>query len=299
MKPYIENLPLFGQGKVRDTFIIPKHEDLLLMVATDRLSTHNIVHNSLIPGKGMILNALSIFWTKAVLGDIPTHLVAYGKNIYRYLPGKITDYPEDLHLRAVVVKKLSILPYEFIWRARMAGSLYDIYSKGIKNPYGLEFHRPLQKMSLFETPVFTPTDKSETDDPRVALEVRLEHPEATNLTRRVYNRGRNYALKRGIDIIDFKGEVGKDKKGKFYIADEILTGDCCRFVSLSSIKLGEDPEWMDKEPFRIYAKEAWGEGKKVPLDFPPEIVLEGVARYITLFEVILEKSLGAFQKKLG
>ncbi len=299
MKSYLYGLDLFGQGKVRDTFTIPHFPDLLFIVATDRLSTHNIVHRSLVPGKGMVLNALSIFWAENVLKDIPNHLVVYGMKIYDYLPGERGDYPEDLHLRAVIVKKLDMIPYEFIWRGRLAGSLYgSFYSKEIKNPYEVFIAKGLDKMSLFEPPVFTPTDKSETDDPVSGIKVSNKHPEAVSFTQDVYSEGKKYALERGIEIIDFKAEVGRDREGKLYLADEWLTPDCCRFVRASAIKVGENPKWMDKELFRVYAVNVWDGGEKYPLDFSPNIVAEGTERYRTIFEILAEQSLETFQKKV-
>ena len=296
MEHYVRTLPLFSQGKVRDTFSIPGHDSLLLMVATDRLSTHNIVHRSLIPGKGMILNALSIFWVKEILRYYPTHLMTYGKKIYDYLPVGVS-YPEDLHQRAVIVKKLEIIPIEFIWRCRMIGSLYDnFYSKGKENPYGLFLPLNMRKMDCFNVPIFTPTEKSETDDAVLSSEERMNFSRAVHLTRKVYEAGRMYALKKGVDIIDYKGEVGKNGKGKHYIADEILTPDCCRFVLGSDIKIGDDPKWMDKELFRIHARKVWGTGKKEPIDFPSNVIDKGLERYKNLFEVITGGSLEAFQK---
>ena len=84
--PYVESLELAHQGKVRDTNIIPIHNKLALIVATDAVSTHNKIHKSLVSNKGYALTALSIFFALKVLPTtIPTHIVAFGKKIYDYL----------------------------------------------------------------------------------------------------------------------------------------------------------------------------------------------------------------------
>lgn len=155
----IPELKPVHQGKVRDTFQVPDRPELLLVVATDRISTHNVVHKSVIPGKGTFLTQMTIFWMTEILG-VPNHLIAWGKDIYKYIPIDI-DLPEGIHERAVIVKKLEMIPIEFIFRDFMAGSLWNDYRYGRPNPYGLEIPGGLQLMSRFQGTVFTPTDKSE------------------------------------------------------------------------------------------------------------------------------------------
>ena len=298
-QPYVAGLPLFNQGKVRDTFKIPGHPNYLLVVATDAISTHNVSHLSLVPGKGQILTALSLFWLNTTLPGTPTHIVGSGMEIFNWLPQNIA-YPADLHLRAVVVKKLHMLGYEFIYRARMAGSLWKSYQAGEPNPYGLTLPEGLQLMSEFEHPIFTPTEKSETDDPISSLLVEVTVPRRVHdLTRSVYHYGRAYALSKGIDIIDCKEEVGMDKQGFVYLADEWLNGDCCRFVRVEDIQVGIEPPWADKEIFRQAAVKQWG-GKKSgpPLEFSPEVIEKGIGAYHSVFEQLTDRSLSQFQKEM-
>ena len=148
--PAVTGLECVHQGKVRDTFAIPDHPGLLLVVATDRVSTHNVVHESAISHKGEALTALTVFWMAEQFVAINTHLIAWGRNIYNYLPAVAGDYPADLHLRAIVVEKLEMFPVEFIFRSRMAGSLWkDYYKKKLPNPYGLTLSTGLQLMAPF------------------------------------------------------------------------------------------------------------------------------------------------------
>ena len=298
-RPYISewSLECIHQGKVRDTFALPRHPNLLLVVTTDRISTHNIVHESTIRGKGYSLNQMVIFWMTRGLEGIPNHLIAFGDRIYDYLPSG--RYPVDLRERAIVVRKLDMLPVEFIFRSHMAGSLYkDYHSKGIPNPYGLDFPTGLKLMSPFERTIFTPTDKSETDEPLNAEKTMRRYETAYRLALRAYETGRKFALRFGIEIIDGKFEVGSDSNGNLMLADECLTPDSCRFVEEGRITIGEDPEWMDKQYVREMAERVWGNRTRTPLLIRPEIMLETSARYERIARILTGQSVDDFLKSL-
>lgn len=298
----LPNLDLLHQGKVCDTYFLPGYTNLRLPVRTDRVSTHNFLHKSLIQDKGSILTALSIFWMdilKRELG-LKTHIVAYGKNIYDYLPGNPADYPADLHLRAVVAENLQMIPIEFIFRRRMVGSLWsEYYSKGLPNPYGIQLPNDLKLMSEFSKTIFTPTDKSATDEPLLTRDVCSEHGNVVRFMENVYNLGRKHALSKGVDIADGKGEVGSDLRGRIVLADEWLTPDCCRFVDADSIEIGQEPLWLDKEFLRQEAVRIWAGGKKHPLQFSSEICAQTTARYHEILERLTDKSLSDLQNSLG
>ncbi len=299
-RPYISeySLECIHQGKVRDTFALPRYPNLLLVVTTDRISTHNIVHESTIRGKGYALNQMVIFWmTQELLRNIPNHLVAFGDKINHFLP--TGRYPVDLRERAIVVEKLNILPVEFIFRNRMAGSLWkDFYSKGIPDPYGLNLPTGLKLMSPFEETIFTPTDKSETDEPLNAKETMRRYEQAYQLALQAYEMGRAFALERGIEIIDGKFEVGSDANGNLMLADECLTPDSCRFVRKGRITTGEDPEWMDKQYVRETAERQWGDRKKTPLLIPPKVMRETLARYKKIAKMLTGQSVDDFLRSL-
>lgn len=293
-EPAVPGLPCLHQGKVRDTFAIPGYPELLLTVATDRVSTHNIVHQSVIPNKGQALTALTVFWMKEHLSGIMTHLVAYGNGIWDYLPR--LPIPDDLALRALVIRRLDMVPVEFIFRSRMAGSLWkDFYQKGQVDPYGLDLPPGLQLMSPFEETMFTPTDKSETDDPLNEIETIRQHPRAYELALRAYEIGREFAEKSGIVIIDGKFEVGIDSTGQMVLGDECLTPDSCRFVRAGGIVVGQDPAWIDKQYLREEAERIWAGGKKSPIAFSSEIIQETALRYEQIVEALTGVSLQTFQ----
>lgn len=295
----IPGLDPIHQGKVRDTFATVDPE-VLLLVATDRISTHNVVHASLVPLKGQILTALTVFWTEVLCeDDIPHHILASGQDIYDFLPMTDQPYPEDLHLRAVAVRKLDMLPFELIFRGRMAGSLWsEYYSKGIPNPYGLELPSELELMSPFDSPIFTPTEKSETDDPVRASDIRQAYPAHVGMAEELYRRGIRYALSRGIEIIDTKIEVGIDQYGRVCVGDEILTLDSSRFVQSADIVIGKNPPWADKQIVRDEAELIWGGKKKgSPIAFSKDTIRQAQDMYLRVFHQLTGMSLGEFQQK--
>jgi len=296
--PPIPGLPFLHQGKVRETYGIDEYPDILLVVASDRVSTHNICHKSTIPLKGRALTAMTVFWMRDVFPDVPNHLIAYGRDIYDFLP-KSDLYPKDSCFRSIVVQKLDMIPVEFIFRNRMAGSLWkDFYSKGLPNPYGLILPGGLQLMSEFPEAIFTPTDKSETDDPIDSLETIARYPEACELTRTVYERAREIAARSGIDIIDGKFEVGVNQLGGFVLGDECLTSDACRLVEMSDIQVGKEPSWLDKQLVREVAERMWaGVPAKArwPLEFDPETINEATSRYLKVIQRLIGVSLEDYQ----
>ena len=294
--PYLDALPLTYQGKTRDTHDLGN--GLLLIVATDRLSTHNLVHLSTIPRKGEVLTALTVFWLTEILKDLPHHLVAYGSQIYDHLPSSRKDYPDDLALRAIVVRKLEIIPVEFIFRRYLTGSLYDkFYSKGIPNPYGAYLRPGLMKMYKFHGSIFTPTEKSDTDDPLVSAEVVEQYPEAYELAWEGFKQTRLWADLRDLQIIDGKWEIGVDNAGQHFIADEVATPDSSRYARNGNIVVGQDPPWLDKQLARDEAERVWGKGKKESLKFAPLIIHRLVDVYQQLFLELTGTKLHEFQRQ--
>ncbi len=293
-EPAVPGLECVHQGKVRDTFAIPGHPEFLLTVATDRVSTHNIVHESVIPKKGYALTALTVFWMREQLPGIMTHLVASGSRIWNYIPRQAS--PDDLLFRALVIRRLTMIPVEFIFRSRMAGSLWkDYYQKGLSNPYGLGLPSGLQLMSPFEHTVFTPTDKSETDDPLDAVATAERYPEAYRLALRTYETGLAFAARCGIEIIDGKFEVGIDSMGQVVLGDECLTPDSCRFVRADGLTVGQEPAWLDKQYLREEAEHVWASGKKSPIAFSPAVIEETTLRYEQIVEALTGVALETFQ----
>jgi len=270
-------LPHFHSGKVRETFGIPGYPDLLLVFVTDRISTHNVVHTSNIPHKGEVLTALTIFWLRDVFSDMAHHLVASGREIYQYLPNEmsgLSDVKDTLHRRAIIVRKLEMTKVEFIYRSYLvgAGSLYKAYCAD-QDPYGISLPSGLPIMHRFEKPIFTPTDKSETDDPIASDMVLNQFPDACDVSKSLFMRGSERFARHEIVLLDSKYEVGERT-----IADEVNTFDSSRLANTEEVELAiveeRDPAWLDKQIVRDEAEMQWKAiGKKgVPLCFSTEVV---------------------------
>lgn len=300
--PALTSLPLIRQGKTRDTFST-KSPDALLIVATQRLSTHNIVHLSEVPYKDQVLTALTIYWLTNVLAPagVKHHLIAHGGAIYDYLPKSFSHYPADLHHRAIVVKKLDMIPVEFIFRGYLVGSLYkDFHVKGLPNPYGIILDPDLPLMEPFDEPIFTPTDKSETDVPIDAENTEEKYPEATAVCYKTFLLVRDHLRKLGLELVDSKFEVGIcNNSGQpiVTIADEIATPDSSRFCDDAKIEIGKEPPWLDKQIARDEAERIWGKGKKTPLIFSPDIVSKLSGTYLDIFFRITGMNIEEFQKR--
>lgn len=284
-------LPVVHVGKVRVTLAIPEKPELLLVVVTNRISTHNVVHKSPIPRKGMVLTAMTIYWLRDVLSDFSSHLVASGREIYRYLPKELKQALPNLHHQAMVIQRLDMVPVEFILRRYLvgAGSLYREYQAG-RDPYGLQLPPDLPVMYRFGNPVFTPTDKSETDDPLMANDVGICHGREFNLVKLAFQQGEDHLAEKGICLLDSKFEVGRVRVGlsRAMIADEILTPDSSRFADLEQVREGADPPWLDKEFIRTEAIRLWGGEERVPLSFSSDVV----ARTAELYDHMLRRVTG-------
>lgn len=297
--PILENLPLAHKGKVRETYDLPGYPDLMLVVATDAISTHNVVHKNIIPYKGEVLTALTVHNIRLLeKAGFKTHLVASGKEIYGYPPGSPDEYPADLWKIGLIVNRLDMIPVEFIWRPRFAGSLEKLYAEGLPDPYELDLPDGLQLMDECHPPLFTPTAKSDTDPPLVARRVALDHPEAVNLTYDVTVLMAAHFKALGITLADTKYECGFDLGGNLVMGDEILTPDSSRFCMTKDVIIGKNPKWWDKQFVRDYAEKTWGNGPKVPLVLPDEVIRETSNLYLDITDKVCGCSLAEFQETM-
>lgn len=282
-------------GKVRETYAaLCGH---LLPVATNRISTHDKVHLTEIPFKGEVLTMLTVHWLTGVLSDLPHHLVAWGSEIYRYLPSEFDERYPELRYRALVVRQLDMVPVEFIYRRYLAGSLLKHYKKR-NDPYGLNLPPGLKEMHRFATFKFTPTTKSPDGDvPIRAAQVLRERDVEHALASCAFARLEEALAACGIAPIDFKAEVGW-WNGLCYLADEVGTPDSCRFVDLSEIIEGQTPQWRDKQLVRGYVEGTCGGGPKRSLKLPQDLVQETSNMYLGLLPQITGLTHEAWRKKM-
>jgi len=221
--PLLEGLTLLGRGKVRDTYELP--DGNILVVATDGISIFDFELNALVPMKGIILTAFTVYWCRFLeTYGIKTHLVAAGSQIDRYLPENLRNN-YDLQSRAIVAKRFEMAPVEFIVRGYITGSGLDAYNKcgavcGIALPEGLEDGDKLP------SPIDTPTTKAETghDVHLNAEEIRLQYPKQTELALKAFGLAQKFAKSRGLIFADTKFEFALDGT----LCDEALTPDSSR-----------------------------------------------------------------------
>ncbi len=292
MSKSINDLELFHSGKVRETYLIPGYPNLILVIATDRISTHNEKHLSEVPEKGSILTALTHYWMKKLEeAGISTHLVAYGYEVLKYV-----KIPTELLPQAIIVKKLEMIPLEFIYRSYLTGSLWSkFYSKGLVNPYGIILPAGLKLMSKFAENILTPTEKSATDDPTDTGSVISKHRKACILTNAVYKIGQEHLRSVGLEMVDSKFEVGFDSEDRICLGDECLTPDSSRFARPGDIVLGENPPWLDKQSVRDEVERVYPDGENVkPMTFSKEVLAQTKSNYHELFEMITGRSFHSY-----
>src|SRR5437588_4552369 len=203
-------------GKVREIY---DWDDRLLMVASDRISTYDVVHPTPIPRKGMVLTGLSVFWFDRT-GDIcPNHLVSY------------TDVPDEVKGRALLVERLEMFPVECVVRGYITGSGWKDYQR-TGAVCGIELPGGLQESQQLPEPIFTPATKAEIGDHDEnidfdrAAELLGDRPlleELRRLSIEIYARAAEHAATRGIILADTKFEFGRDRDGRSVVGDEVLT----------------------------------------------------------------------------
>lgn len=235
-------------GKVRDVYEISDRE--LVIITTDRISAFDVILKSIIPGKGAALNRISAHWFRNTQEIVPNHLISTELSD---MPTAFSEQSEQYENRVMLVKKLRMLPYEFIVRGYLFGSMWEEYQHtgafcGQKIDGG---YRLAEKLCQ---PVVTPSIKnSQGHDEYISLD-RLRSELGTELTDqicdiclRLYQKGCQMALQRGIIIADTKFEFGYDEAGTLILGDELFTPDSSRFWAVEHYKPGVSPESYDKQ----------------------------------------------------
>jgi len=270
----VTGLPLIHQGKVRDSFAID--DDLMLIVASDRLSAFDVVLPDPIPGKGEILTQLSNFWFDRTSRIIANHLVDI--RIEDVVKSPAVRYA--LRDRAVVVKRLKPLPIEAVARGFLIGSGWKDYQAtgkvcGVELPPGLLLAEKLARV------LFTPSSKAPAgehdqnityQDMENLIGVELA-AKVKNATIDLYRFGVGHGLQRGIIIADTKFEFGLDKDGELLVMDEMLTPDSSRFWPVDYYRPGKSPVSYDKQFVRDYLESIHWD-KKPPAPHLPDSVIE-------------------------
>ncbi len=275
----IRSLPLVYRGKVRDSYAVG--DDKLLIVTTDRLSAFDVVMRQPIPGKGMVLNAMSNFWFGLLGAIVPNHLT-------HIEPEDVVaaDEVDQVRGRAVVAMKLKPVPAEAVVRGYLIGSGWKDYMAtgsvcGIRLPAGLRMAEKLPQ------PIFTPATKAAlgTHDENIPFEqlaatVGAELAEQMRTAAlRLYVAAREYAETRGIIIADTKFEFGLDGEGTLRLMDEVLTADSSRYWPVAEYRVGVSPPSFDKQFVRDWLEaQPWNKAPPPP-ELPAEIIARTAAKY--------------------
>lgn len=271
-------------GKVRDLYELP--DGNLLIVARDTISAYDYVLDSPIPDKGRILTQLSLWWFEQLTDILPNHIVS------TELPA---EAPASWAGRALVVRRLKMVPVECVARGYLAGSGLKEYARS-RSICGVALPEGLLDGSRLPEPIFTPTTKAavgDHDEPMTYAEVEAAvTPEVAarlrELTLAVYRRGADLAAERGIIVADTKIELGWDAAGELVLGDEVLTPDSSRFWPQDGWEPGHAQPSFDKQFVRdwlVSPESGWDRASgEAPPPLPEKIVEQTHAKYVEAYE---------------
>jgi phosphoribosylaminoimidazole-succinocarboxamide synthase len=271
----------FYKGKVRDVYTI--NDDLLVMVASDRISAFDVVLPSAIPYKGQVLNQIAAKFLAATQDIIPNWVVS------------VPD------ATVTIGKKCETFPVEMVIRGYLAGHAWREYAAGRRVVCGVALPEGLKENDLLPEPIITPTTKAhEGHDEDISREAIIatglvseaDYIQLENYTRKLFARGTEMALAKGLLLVDTKYEFGKIAH-QIYLIDEIHTPDSSRYFYAEGYQerqiAGTEQKQLSKEFVRKWLIENGFQGKEgqaVP-EMTPAKVKEISDRYIELYEKII------------
>jgi phosphoribosylaminoimidazole-succinocarboxamide synthase len=275
--PALEHL---SSGKVRDIYAVG--EDRLLLVASDRISTYDVVHPTPIPDKGKVLTGLTAFWLERAGKLCPNHLIS------------LTDVPEEFRGRAMLVERLEMVPVECVVRGYITGSGWKDYQAS-GAVCGIELPAGLRESEQLPEPIFTPATKAEVGDhdenvdfDRAAEIIgdRALLEELRRLSIAVYELGAAHARERGIILADTKFEFGRRADGTIVLGDEVMTPDSSRFWPADGYEPGHGQPSFDKQYVRDWASgSGWDKTPPAPA-LPDDVVARTRELYVDAYERI-------------
>ena len=276
-----------SSGKVRDVYVPTAEgpwagQDVLLVVASDRISAYDHILSTPIPDKGRVLTALSAWWFEQLADVVPNHLVSL-------------DVPDQVAGRAMICRRLDMYPVECVARGYLTGSGLAEYQEN-RSVCGVPLPEGLTEASRLPEPIFTPAAKAELGehDENVTFE-RVTHmvgeTAATALrgtTLALYTRAAQVAGERGIILADTKFELGTDASGSLVLGDEVLTPDSSRFWPADAWEPGRVTPSFDKQYVRDWLTSpasGWDrDGDQEPPALPDDVVERTRARYLEAYE---------------
>ncbi len=286
----LADLSLLASGKVREIYDLG---DELLIVASDRISTYDVVHPTPIPDKGSVLTGLSTFWFERTTGIIPNHVVS------------VTDgVPEEARGRGMVVRKLTMLSVECVVRGYITGSGWKDYEATGKVS-GHTLPAGLKESDRLPEPLFTPSTKAEVGhDEAIDFEGAVALIGDRALAERVrdvsvalYDFAAEHASANGIILADTKFELGLDADGKLTIGDEMCTPDSSRFWPADQYEPGRGQPSFDKQYVRDWASSTgWDRNPPAP-PIPDDVVTRTREKYVEAYERITGEPFSAWVER--
>jgi phosphoribosylaminoimidazole-succinocarboxamide synthase len=290
MRPALTEYQHLASGKVRELYRVD--DEHLLLVASDRISAYDYVLDSMIPDKGRILTAMSVFFFGLV--DATNHLAG---------PPDDPRIPDEVLGRALVVRRVEMFAVECVARGYLTGSgLLDYQATG--KVCGIALPPGLVEASRFDTPLFTPATKAALGDhdENVSFARVIEMVGAVRAnqlrdrTLQIYVQAADHALRKGIIIADTKFEFGTDPDGNLILADEIFTPDSSRYWPAEDYRAGVVQSSFDKQFVRNWLtspESGWDRnGAQPPPPLPDHIIDATRDRYINAYERISGLSFG-------
>lgn len=268
-------------GKVRDCYI-QENEKRRILVTTDRQSAFDR-NLGLIPCKGQALNQLAVWWFDQTRDIVANHVI---------------DMPDP---NVMVCKNVKTFPIEMVIRGYMTGStstsVWTVYKNGEREYCGNRLPEGMKKNELFQEPIITPTTKSDEHDEQISPDeivaqgfaTKEQWKELERITRALFARGQQMALKGGLILVDTKYEFGVDEDGGIVLIDEIHTPDSSRFWVADTYEAqfaaGEEPESFSKEFLRLWYADKCDPYKDEFLpEMPDELRIQVAQRYIDVYE---------------
>jgi phosphoribosylaminoimidazole-succinocarboxamide synthase len=283
-------LELLAKGKVREIYAAG---DDLLMVASDRISTYDVVHPTAIPDKGKVLTGLSVLWFDLTRDIVPNHFISTTDGV-----------PDDLRARALRVKRLEMLPVECVVRGYITGSGWKDY-QATGSVSGIELPAGLRESEQLPEPIFTPSTKAEEGhDEAIDIEQAAELVGSRDLAERlrdvsiaVYEAVAAHARERGVILADTKFELGFDADGTLTLGDEVCTPDSSRFWPADQYEVGRGQPSFDKQYVRDWAAgTGWNKTPPAPA-IPDDVVAATRERYVTAYEKLAGEPFSAWLER--
>ena len=286
----LDGLELLSRGKVRDIYRVPgdgpSAKDMLLLVASDRISAFDVVLPNGIPDKGKVLTQTSAFWFRKLAAIVPNHVITTDVDA---MPASVRWHAKVLRGRATLCKRCDPFPVECVARGYLAGSGLKEYQQ-TGAVCGNELPPGLVESSKLPAPIFTPATKAATghdeniDFERMASIVgRGTAEKLRELTLALYAKACEHAAGKGILLADTKFEFGM-YDGRITLIDEALTPDSSRYWEKSAWTPGRAQQSYDKQPVRDWL-ETTGWNKKPPApEMPPDAITATSKRYREIFE---------------